>query len=184
MPILPYNDLRFNRGNAQLPFVEGCPPDARRPCSFRTVKRWLFLPSSGKKPAFSFKICLLDLKTYCLLAFCQSLPVLGGVDLVIPSDVSVANNGRLSVGETASLAVDGVSRGAVISLTLENVSASSTVQASFQAERSPVTDDDGDGTTKTGQHIILLSCFSLYDSNIRGCGYYDHSRCKHRCQYL
>lgn len=161
-----------------------CPPAARRPCSFRTTKRWLFLPSSGKKPAFSFKICLLDLKTCCLLAFCQSLPVLGGVDLVIPSDVSVANNGRLSVGETASLTVDGVSRGAVTSLTLENVSASSTVQASFQAERSPVTDDDGDGTTNTGQHIILLSCFSLYDSNIRGCGYYDHSRCKHRCQYL
>lgn len=171
MPILPYNALRFNRGNARLPFVEGCPPDARRPCSFRTAKRWLFLPSSGKKPAFSFKICLLDLKTCCLLAFCQSLPVLGGVDLVIPSDVSVAN-----------VAVDGISRGAVTSLTLENVSASSTVQASFQAERSPVT--DGDGTTKTGQHIILLSCFSLYDPNIRGCGYYDHSRCKHRCQYL
>lgn len=171
MPILPYNALRFNRGNARLPFVEGCPPDARRPCSFRTAKRWLFLPSSGKKPAFSFKICLLDLKTCCLLAFCQSLPVLGGVDLVIPSDVSVTN-----------VAVDSVSRGAVTSLTLENVSASSTVQASFQAERSPVT--DGDGTTKTGQHIILLSCFSLYDPNIRGCGYYDHSRCKHRCQYL
>lgn len=152
-------------------FVEGCPPAARRPCSFRTAKRWLFLSSSGKKPAFSFKICLLDLKTCCLLAFCQSLPVLGGVDLVIPSDVSVTN-----------VAVDGVSRGAVTSLTLENVSASSTVQASFQAERSPVT--DGDGTTKTGQHIILLSCFSLYDPNIRGCGYYDHSRCKHRCQYL
>lgn len=182
MPILPYNALRFNRGNARLPFVEGCPPDARRPCSFRTAKRWLFLPSSGKKPAFSFKICLLDLKTCCLLAFCQSLPVLGGVDLVIPSDVSVANYGRLSVGETASLAVDGVSRGAVTSLTLENVSASSTVQASFQAEKSPVT--DGDGNTKTGQHIILLSCFSLYDSNIRGCRYYDHSRCQHRCQYL
>lgn len=173
MPILPYNALRFNRGNARLPFVEGCPPDARRPCSFRTAKRWLFLPSSGKKPAFSFKICLLDLKTCCLLAFCQSLPVLGGVDLVIPSDVSVAN-----------VAVDGISRGAVTSLTLENVSASSTVQASFQAERSPVTDADGDGTTNTGQHIILLSCFSLYDSNIRGCGYYDHSRCQHRCQYL
>ena len=171
MPILPYNALRFNRGNARLPFVEGCPPDARRPCSFRMAKRWLFLPSSGKKPAFSFKICLLDLKTCCLLAFCQSLPVLGGVDLVIPSDVSVAN-----------MAVDGVSRGAVTSLTLENVSASSTVQASFQAEKSPVT--DGDGNTKTGQHIILLSCFSLYDSNIRGCGYYDHSRCQHRCQYL
>lgn len=161
-----------------------CPPAARRPCSFRTTKRWLFLPSSGKKPAFSFKICLLDLKTCCLLAFCQSLPVLGGVDLVIPSDVSVANNGRLSVGETASLAVDGVSRGAVTSLTLENISASSTAQASFQAEKSPVTDDDGDGNTNTGQHIILLSCFSLYDSNIRGCRYYDHSRCQHRCQYL
>ena len=65
------------------------------------------------------------------------------MDLVIPSDVSVANNGRLSVGETASLAVDGVSRGAITSLTLENVSASSTVQASFQAEKSPVTDGDG-----------------------------------------
>lgn len=173
MPILPYNALRFNRGNARLPFVEGCPPDARRPCSFRTAKRWLFLPSSGKKPAFSFKICLLDLKTCCLLAFCQSLPVLGGVDLVIPSDVSVAN-----------VAVDSISRGAVTSLTLENISASSTVQASFQAEKSPVTDDDGDGNTKTGQHIILLSCFSLYDPNIRGCRYYDHSRCQHRCQYL
>ena len=117
-----------------------------------------------------------------VLSYISPLPVLGGVDLVIPSDVSVANNGRLSVGETASLTVDGVSRGAVTSL--ENVSASSTVQASFQAERSPVTDADGDGTTNTGQHIILLSCFSLYDSNIRGCGYYDHSRCQHRCQYL
>lgn len=153
--------------------MEGCPPAARRPCSFRTAKRWLFLPSSGKKPAFSFKICLLDLKICCLLAFCQSLPVLGGVDLVIPSDVSVAN-----------VAVDGVNRGAVTSLTLENISASSTAQASFQAERSPVTDADGDGTTNTGQHIILLSCFSLYDSYIRGCRYYDHSRCQHRCQYL
>lgn len=106
-----------------------------------------------------------------VLSYISPLPVLGGVDLVIPSDVSVAN-----------MAVDGVSRGAVTSLTLENVSASSTVQASFQAEKSPVT--DGDGNTKTGQHIILLSCFSLYDSNIRGCGYYDHSRCQHRCQYL
>lgn len=108
-----------------------------------------------------------------VLSYISPLPVLGGVDLVIPSDVSVAN-----------VAVDGVSRGAVTSLTLENISASSTAQASFQAERSPVTDDDGDGNTNTGQHIILLSCFSLYDSNIRGCRYYDHSRCQHRCQYL
>lgn len=133
---------------------------------------------------FSYSYSLLIFHDISIIIHIPSLPVLGGVDLVIPSDVSVANNGRLSVGETASLTVDGVSRGAVISLTLENVSASSTVQASFQAERSPVTDADGDGTTNTGQHIILLSCFSLYDPNIRGCGYYDHSRCKHRCQYL
>ena len=131
---------------------------------------------------FSYSYSLLIFHDISIIIHIPPLPVLGGVNLVIPSDVSVANNGRLSVGETASLAVDGVSRGAVTSLTLENVSASSTVQASFQAERSPVT--DGDGTTKTGQHIILLSCFSLRDPNIRGCGYYDHSRCKHRCQYL
>ena len=120
---------------------------------------------------FSYSYSLLIFHDISIIIHIPPLPVLGGVDLVIPSDVSVTN-----------VAVDSVSRGAVTSLTLENVSASSTVQASFQAERSPVT--DGDGTTKTGQHIILLSCFSLYDPNIRGCGYYDHSRCKHRCQYL
>lgn len=122
---------------------------------------------------FSYSYSLLIFHDINIIIHIPPLPVLGGVDLVIPSDVSVTN-----------VAVDSVSRGAVTSLTLENVSASSTVQASFQAEKSPVTDGDGDGNTNTGQHIILLSCFSLYDPNVRGCGYYDHSRCKHRCQYL
>lgn len=99
MPILPYNALRFNRGNAQCLSWKDVRLRPGGPALSGRMKRWLFSRHLEKSQHSPLKYVYWTCKHTACWLFCQSLPVLGGVDLVIPSDVSVANNGRLSVGE-------------------------------------------------------------------------------------